>query len=88
MSVDGKLEARRNNGNGEVRVYRLCSFTPGAVVPRVELLGATCDEEALHLASTIECTAERELWDQYRLVACLAAHPYVAPRQLEDADFD
>ena len=84
MSVGGEVAECRTT-NGEVRIYRLCSFTPGAVVPRVELLGATCDEEALQVAGSIEITAERELWDRHRLVACLPARPIVELRQLEDA---
>ena len=79
MSVDGEVAESRTN-SGEVRIYRLCSFTPGAVVPRIELLGATCDEEALHVAGTIESMAERELWDRHRLVACLPARPFVELR--------
>ena len=57
----------------EVHIYRVCSFTPGAVVPRVELIGATCDQEALLVASTIEPQAERELWERRRLVAQMPA---------------
>jgi hypothetical protein len=55
------------------RIYRLCLFEPGAVVPRVQLLSAPSDEEAVALAVDIDPVAEREVWDRHRLVAMLPA---------------
>lgn len=72
--MPGNSEDRSSRKN-EVRYYRVCSFMPGAVVPKVELVGASCDEEALLLAGSIERSTERELWDRHRLVACLPACP-------------
>ena len=53
------------------RLYRLCLFDRGAVVPRVQLISATGDEQAIALANGIDPTAEREIWDRHRLVAHL-----------------
>jgi hypothetical protein len=55
------------------RIYRVCLFEPGAVVPKVQLMSATSDEQAIALASTIDPSAEREVWDRHRLVAQIPA---------------
>ena len=53
----------------EVRVYCLCFFDPGSVVPAVELLDAGSDVEAVALARNRRPAAAKELWDHHRLVA-------------------
>jgi hypothetical protein len=55
------------------RLYRLCMFEPGGVVPRVQLFSATGDEQAIAFASVIDPWAAREVWDRHRLVAQLPA---------------
>jgi len=55
------------------RIYRVCLFEPGAVVPKVQLMSATSDEQAVALASTIDPSTEREVWDRHRLVAQIPA---------------
>ncbi|MFL6758249.1 MAG: hypothetical protein ACJ8E4_03985 [Sphingomicrobium sp.] len=55
------------------RIYRVCLFEPGAVVPKVQLMSATNDEQAITLASTLEPSAEREVWERHRLVAEIPA---------------
>jgi hypothetical protein len=80
MTGNGSLDALQSGKKLEIRMYRICSFAPGAVVPKVELIGATCDEEALLVADTIERSAERELWDRHRLVACLPARRAIGTR--------
>jgi hypothetical protein len=55
------------------RIYRVCLFEPGAVVPKVQLMSATSDEQAIAQASTIDPSAEREVWDRHRLVAQIPA---------------
>jgi hypothetical protein len=68
---DGQAQqARRALGP---RIYRVCLFEPGAVVPKVQLMSATSDEQAIALASTLDPSAERELWDRHRLVAQIPA---------------
>lgn len=55
----------------EVRLYRICCFERGAVVPTVELVSAAGDEHAIELARSCNPTIEREIWDWNRLVAHL-----------------
>ena len=55
------------------RIYRVCLFEPGAVVPKVQLMSAANDEQAIALASGLEPSAEREVWDRHRLVAQIPA---------------
>jgi hypothetical protein len=57
------------------RVYRICLFDCGAVVPAVELFSAQNDEQAVAFARSINPSAEREVWDWHRLVAHLPAAP-------------
>jgi hypothetical protein len=57
---------------GESRVYCVCLFPRGAVVPTVKLLEAASDAEAIQLAFCISPSGEREVWDRHRLVARLA----------------
>lgn len=51
------------------RLYRICLFERGAVVPRVQLISAPGDEQAIALANGIDPSAEREIWERHRLVA-------------------
>ena len=53
------------------RVYSLCSFDPGLVVPEVELIDAETDEEAVGLARRRKHRMRRELWDHRRLVVTI-----------------
>lgn len=53
----------------EERLYRICLFEPGAVVPRVQLISASDDEQVIAMASRIDPSADREVWDRHRLVA-------------------
>jgi hypothetical protein len=85
MNGNDSLDPLQSGKKVELRMYRICSFVPGAVVPKVELVGATCDEEALLVAGTIERTAEWELWDRHRLVASIPARPSVESRESEHA---
>ena len=56
---------------GESRVYCVCLFPRGAVVPTVKLVEAANDAEAVRLATVINPSGEREVWDHHRLVARL-----------------
>ncbi len=53
------------------RVYSVCCFTNGLVVPWVRLLDATSDEEAIKEARSLNRFSKRELWDRHRLVAVI-----------------
>ena len=55
------------------RVYCLCRFEQGAVVPAVKLIDAASDEQAVAIARASDPGAEREVWDRHRLVAHLPA---------------
>ena len=55
------------------RVYSLCSFDPGLVVPEIELIDANNDEDALAQARCRRFSMRRELWDRHRLVATIPA---------------
>ena len=68
---DGQIQHARRAM--DPRIYRVCLFEPGAVVPKVQLMSATSDEQAVALASTIDPSAEREVWDRHRLVAQIPA---------------
>lgn len=60
---------------GEVvpRVYTVCFFTPGAVVPWVKLIDAGTDIEAIDIAQCMNPNAMREVWDRHRLVKVIPA---------------
>ncbi|MFL6755921.1 MAG: hypothetical protein ACJ8EH_10060 [Sphingomicrobium sp.] len=51
------------------RLYSVCVFDEGLVVPWVKLLDATSDTEAIGAARCICPSKRRELWDRHRLVA-------------------
>ena len=63
------------------RIYILCSFDRGLIVPRFELIDAATDDEALACARTRNMCNLRELWDGHRLVAALP------PKSLEVAGY-
>jgi hypothetical protein len=53
------------------RVYTLCLFDPGRLVPRVQLLDAATDEDAIAEANSMSPGTRRELWHRHRLVASI-----------------
>jgi hypothetical protein len=53
------------------RVYSICFFDRGLVVPRVQLLEADTDEEAISAAQSMNRVLAWELWDRHRLVAAI-----------------
>lgn len=55
------------------RVYSICLFDPGFVVPRVTLLEAQSDEAAINAAHEMNHGSGHELWDQDRLVVAVPA---------------
>lgn len=59
--------------NDQLRVYSLCLFSPGEVVPTVELIDAATDAEAIAVAGSNRQFKRRELWDRHRLVAVIPA---------------
>lgn len=54
-----------------LRVYTVCFFDPGQFVPRVKLLDALTDEEAIAEARTMNPWTKRELWERHRFVATI-----------------
>jgi hypothetical protein len=59
--------------NERVRVYSVCCFDEGLVVPQVSLLEASSDEEAIGQVRSMHCLKTRELWQRHRLVASFRA---------------
>ena len=57
------------------RIYRVCLFDDGAVIPRVELVKAATDAEAIALARSFNSPAQCEIWDEHRLVGEFAGGP-------------
>lgn len=55
--------------NELARVYCICSFQPGAVVPTVELIDAGTDQDAIDVARMKNLLNTREVWEHHRLVA-------------------
>ena len=55
-----------------LRIYSVCSFDRGIVVPRVQLLEAVTDEEAVSAARSMDRFKSRELWHRHRLIAVFA----------------
>ena len=53
------------------RVYTLCSFDRGLVVPKVQLIDAETDDEAVAFAAGSNLCSLREVWDRHRLVAVI-----------------
>ena len=58
------------------RVYTVCVFDDGAVTPRVRLIDAHDDAEAISVARTINPSKRREVWDRHRLIAGFQAMRY------------
>ena len=54
-------------------VYSVCFFESGLIVPRVSLLEAASDDEAVSAAYAMNRFSMRELWDRHRLVAVIPA---------------
>ena len=53
------------------RLYSLCFFDRGWIVPQVQFLDAENDEEALSIARSMRPGITREIWDRHRLVRVL-----------------
>jgi hypothetical protein len=68
MLSDSHHAAQPSECDQALRVYRICYFKRGAVVPDVMLVDAVTDEQAMAIARTIRPGAEREVWDRHRLV--------------------
>ena len=58
-------------GTAIKRLYTLCYFDNGLVVPGVQLFDAETDEEAIAEAESLHPFRNRELWDRHRLVAVI-----------------
>lgn len=58
-------------GSDTVRLYSLCFFDRGWVVPQVQFLEAEDDEAALNAAVSMKPWMTREVWDRYRLVSVM-----------------
>lgn len=63
------------------RIYTLCSFDRGLVVPKLQLIDAVTDDEAIAFARSSHVCSLREVWDRHRLVAI------IQPADLETAAF-
>lgn len=55
----------------EFRIYTLCVFREGLVVPEVSMIEAESDKQAIDLARATRLLTNRELWDRHRLVAVI-----------------
>jgi len=53
------------------RVYSVCFFRDGAIVPDVRLIDAGSDQEAVDSARGNLAFTTREVWDRHRLVAVI-----------------
>lgn len=53
------------------RLYSLCCFDRGWIVPEVQLFEAEDDQGALAMARSIRPWMTREIWDRHRLVRVL-----------------
>jgi hypothetical protein len=53
------------------RLYSLCFFDRGWIVPQVQFVDADSDEDALILARSMKPWMTREIWDRHRLVRVL-----------------
>jgi hypothetical protein len=69
MSGDGDQTTRNGSLVETLKVYLICLFERGAIVPEVRLVEAACDEDAISLAQAMHPSAEREVWDMDRRVA-------------------
>ena len=55
----------------DLRVYTICHFDAGLLVPRVKLFDGASDEEAIAEARAINPWSRCEIWDRHRLVATI-----------------
>lgn len=55
----------------ESRIYTLCFFEAQSIVPKVVLIDASDDAEALAEAGTRLGFTTREVWDRHRLVGVI-----------------
>lgn len=55
------------------RVYSICFFDRGLVVPQVTLIDATTDADAISQARSMNRFTVREIWDRHRLIAVIPA---------------
>jgi hypothetical protein len=53
------------------RIYTVCFFEPGSVVPQVHLIDAVDDGDALAEARGRRAFMIREVWDRHRLVGVI-----------------
>lgn len=53
------------------RVYTICTFDRGLVVPNVRLIDAETDDEAVAFASDCSLSSVKEVWERHRLVAVI-----------------
>jgi hypothetical protein len=53
------------------RIYSVCFFRDGFLVPDVKLIDASSDEEAIESARMNRSFTTREVWDRHRLVAVI-----------------
>lgn len=57
-----------NSSPAMLRIYRVCSFEKGAVIPRVELIKASSDAQAVEMARNLNSSPQCEIWEGHRLV--------------------
>ena len=62
------------------RVYTLCFFERGWVVPKVQLIDASTDDEAVEFARGSGWCSLKEVWDRHRLVAVIQPGNRDAPQ--------
>lgn len=53
------------------RVYTICTFDRGLVVPNVRLIDAQTDDEAVAFAGDCSLSSMKEVWERHRLVAVI-----------------
>jgi hypothetical protein len=53
------------------RVYTICTFDRGLVVPNIRLIDAATDDEAVALAGDCSLSSMKEVWERHRLVAVI-----------------
>lgn len=63
----------RDTGHQALRVYTVCCFPLGSVVPWVSLVDADSDVGAVDRAQWLRPNTMREVWDRHRLVRVIPA---------------
>lgn len=66
MAAESELQASETG-----RLYSVCIYSRGAIVPQVQFLEAANDEAALTIASSMKPWMTREVWERHRLVRTL-----------------